>query len=33
MLDAAMTPGELDHRDQREVVMELLARELGAKPL
>ena len=32
-MDAARTPGELDHRDQKTVVMELLARELGAKPL
>ncbi|WP_219722890.1 DNA polymerase III subunit gamma and tau [Corynebacterium xerosis] len=33
LLDAALTPGQLDHRDQKEVVMELLAKELGAKPL
>ncbi|MFC3849354.1 DNA polymerase III subunit gamma and tau [Corynebacterium hansenii] len=33
LLDAARTPGQLDHRDQKEVVMELLAKELGAKPL
>ena len=33
LMDAARTPGELDHRDQKTVVMELLARELGAKPL
>lgn len=33
LIDAARTPGELDHRDQKTVVMELLAKELGAKPL
>ncbi|OFU56813.1 hypothetical protein HMPREF3121_04165 [Corynebacterium sp. HMSC11E11] len=33
LIDAARTPGELDHRDQKTVVMELLAKELGAKPM
>lgn len=33
MLRAASEPGTLDHRDMKEVVMELLAKELGAKPL
>ncbi|MEJ6018737.1 DNA polymerase III subunit gamma and tau [Corynebacterium sp. H113] len=33
MIAAAQNPGQLDHRDMKEVVMELLERELGAKPM